>query len=118
YNTSYILSVNLIKDGCAVNPNAAYSIDSVIGKDYQNAVLEIANMGLKTTNDYFEYRSTYANVKNKAGTGLVGKQITVTINVINPDNPYLYMTAQYVIKPDGSRQFIKNNIKKNNVTFQ
>lgn len=118
YNKSYILSVNLIKNGCAVNPNMAYTIDNVVGKDYQSAITELNDMGFKTnSNKTYEYKSTYVNVKNKAGTGLVGKQITITINVIDQDNPYIYMTAEYIIKPDGSRQFIKNNIKKNNITF-
>lgn len=118
YNKSYILSVNLIKDGCAANPNMAYTIDSVVGQDYQKAITELGDMGFKINSDKtHEYKSSYVNVKNKAGTGLVGKQITITINVIDQDNPYIYMTAEYIIKPDGSRQFIKNNIKKNNIKF-
>ena len=118
YNKSYILSVNLIENGCAANPNMAYAIDTVVGKDYQKAITELADMGFKTnSNKTHEYKSTYVNVKNKAGTGIVGKQITITINVIDQDNPYIYMTAEYIIKPDGSRQFIKNNIQKNNIKF-
>ena len=49
---------------------------------------------------------------------MVGVQITMTITVIDPQNPYTAMTAEYIIKPDGSRQFIKNNIKKNGVSFR
>lgn len=116
YNTQYILSVNLTQNNCAVNPNVKYN-ETVSTTDYQKLVQELSNMGFSMTSDYFEYSSLYVNVKNNAGTGLVGYQITVKVGVIDPDNPYLYMSAEYIIKPDGSRQFIKNNITKNNIKF-
>lgn len=119
YNNNYILSVNLIKNNCAVNPNGTYNeISSVVAKDYSNASNELVAMGLSVQSNYFKHKEGYVNVKNTAGTGLVGVQITMTLTVIDPDNPYIAMTAEYIIKPDGSRQFIKNNIKKNGVSFK
>lgn len=117
YNKDFILSVNLIKNNCAVDPNRSYNeINDVAINDYQKAVGELLAMGF--SNRYMEHKERYANIKNTAGTGLVGVQITMTITVIDPDNPYVAMTAEYIIKPDGSRQFIKNNIKKNGVSFK
>ena len=40
------------------------------------------------------------------------------LTVIDPENPYVAMSAEYIIKPDGSRHFIKNTIKKNQVSFK
>ena len=118
YNTQYVLSVNLAQNNCAVNPNGTYNeVNTIVAKDYKNATNELVNMGLSVQSNYFEHKERYVNVKNTAGTGLVGIQITMTLTVIDPDNPYIAMTAEYIIKPDGSRQFIKNNIKKNGVSF-
>lgn len=119
YNTDFILSVNLIQNNCAVNPNGTYNeINSVVAKDYSKATNDLIAMGLSTQANYFEHKERYVNVKNTAGTGLVGVQITMTLTVIDPDNPYIAMTAEYIIKSDGTRQFIKNNIKKNGVSFK
>jgi len=119
YNTQYVLSVNLIQNNCAVDPNRSYNqVNSVVALDYQKLVQQLTTMGFSIQPNYFEHKESYAYVKNTSGLGLVGVQITMTVNVIDPENPYVYMTAQYIIKPDGSRQFIKNNIKKNNVTLQ
>ena len=118
YNSQFILSVNLIQNNCAVDPNRTYNqVSTVVSKDHQRTVQVLTGMGLSVQNNYFEHKEVYANIKNTSGTGLVGVQITVTINVIDPDNPYVYMTASYIIKPDGSRQFIKNNITKNGINF-
>lgn len=118
YNTQYVLSVNLIQNNCAVNPNGTYNnINSVVAKEYSKVNNELVAMGLSVQTNYFEHKERYTNVKNTAGTGLVGVQITMTLTVIDPENPYVAMTAEYIIKPDGSRQFIKNNIKKNGVSF-
>lgn len=119
YNTQYVLSVNLIKNNCAVNPNGTYNeVNSVVAMDYSKATNDLIAMGLSTQANYFEHKERYVNVKNTAGTGLVGVQITMTLTVIDPDNPYIAMTAEYIIRSDGSRQFIKNNIKKNGVSFK
>lgn len=119
YNTQYILSVNLIQNNCAVNPNGTYNeVNTVVAKEYKKATDELIAMGLSTHSNYFEHKERYSNVKNTAGTGLVGVQITMTLTVIDPQNPYVAMTAEYIIKPDGSRHFIKNNIQKNGVSFK
>ena len=119
YNTQYVLSVNLIKNNCAVNPNGTYNeVSSVVAKEYSKVTNDLIAMGLSTQANYFEHKERYSNIKNTAGTGLVGIQITMTITVIDPSNPYVAMTAEYIIKPDGSRQFIKNNINKNGVSFK
>ena len=57
-------------------------------------------------------------VKNKSGLGLVGYQIVINIEVIDQDNPYFVMTAEYVLNPDGSRVMRSNNINKNGMNFQ
>ena len=117
YNTDFILSVNLINNNCAVNPNGTYNqINTVVGKEYTKAVNELIAMGF--SNKYIEHKEKYSNVKNTAGTGLVGIQITMILTVIDPENPYVAMSAEYIIKPDGSRHFIKNTIKKNQVSFK
>ncbi len=119
YNKQYILSVNLIKNNCAVNPNGSYNeINTVVAKEYSKVNNELITMGLSIQPNYFDHKERYTYVKNTVGTGLVGVQITMTITVIDPQNPYTAMTAEYIIKPDGSRQFIKNNIKKNGVSFR
>jgi len=119
YNTQYTLSVNLIQNNCAVNPNGTYNeVNTVVAKEYKKVTEELITMGLSTQSNYFEHKERYSNIKNTAGTGLVGIQITMTITVIDPQNPYVAMTAEYIIKPDGSRQFIKNNIQKNGVSFK
>ncbi len=118
YNNQYVLSVNLISNNCAVNPNGSYNqVSAVAARELQKLNSDLSNMGLSTQENYFKHKETYTNVKNTSGTGLVGVQITVSITVIDPDNPYIHMTSEYIIKPDGSRQFISNNVKKNNVTL-
>lgn len=114
YNSSYTLSVNLTNNGCAVNPNNSYN-ETVSSKDYRDLVQELSNMGFKINKDYFEQKYTFIKVKNKAGTGLIGYQIVSKVRVIDPDNPYIYMTAEYIIKPDGSRKYTINNITKNGI---
>lgn len=106
YNSSYILSVNLTNNGCAVNPNGAHN-ETVSGRDYQNMVQSLANAGYDTTT--IRYNLDSKKVKNNAGTGVVGYQFTVSISVKDP-NSYTLLSAEYIIKPDGSRQFLKNSI--------
>lgn len=109
YNSSYILSVDLTQDGCAVNPNGVYNeIDTIVAREYAKAVNELAAMGF--SNRDMEHSEKYVSIKNTADTGLVGIQITMTITVIDSANPYVVMTAEYIIKSDGSRQMIRNDI--------
>lgn len=117
YNKNYILSASFINNGCAVNPNITYS-ENVATRDYQKLVNELSKMGFKINAGYFSQKYTYINVKNNAGTGLVGYQITSRVTVIDPDSTYKSLTAEYIIKPDGSRQFISNNISRNGVSLQ
>lgn len=117
YNSSYILSVNLTNNGCAVNPNNSYN-ETVSAKDSKSLAEELSNIGFRVNKDYFEQKYTYIKVKNKSGTGLVGYQIVSKVSVIDPDNPYVYMSAEYTIRPDGSRQFTTNNISKNGIKLQ
>lgn len=116
YNKDIILSVSLINNGCAVDPNRSYD-QNVLQLDHRKLLNDLTNMGFRLTNDTFKYSSATDKIKNNTGIGLVGYRFTVTVSVIDPDNPYIYMSATYVIKPDGSRQFINNNIQKNGVKF-
>lgn len=117
YNKTSTLSVDLTSNGCAVNPNGSYN-ETLSVKDNQKLVQELANMGFKINKDYFESRYNYIKVKNNSGKGLVGYHISCKVSVIDPDNPYIYMTAEYTLKPDGSRQFTTNNITKNGIKLQ
>lgn len=113
YNKQYILSVNLIQNNCAVDPNGAYNIvNNVTAKDYANLSSQLSSMGIKAGS--IKYRDSYIKVKNTAGTGIVGYQITINVTVTDATS----MTAEYIIKPDGSRQFISNNIQKGGVSFR
>lgn len=109
YNTSYILSVNLIQNNCAVNPNASYNeVATVAANDYTKVVQTLNSKGYSTDESHFAYKQSYLNVKNNSGTGLVGIQITITINLVDANGNL--KVSQYIIKPDGSRQFSKNEI--------
>lgn len=117
YNKNYILSVNLTKNNCAVNPNISYS-ESMSAKDYQKLVSELSNMGFKINVNYFSHKYSYVNVKNNSGLGLVGYQITSRVTVIDPDSTYKSLSAEYILNPDGSRKFISNNISRNGVSLK
>ncbi|MCM1053281.1 MAG: InlB B-repeat-containing protein [Ruminococcus sp.] len=113
YNSSkYILSVNLSQNNCAVNPNVTHN-ETVSTVDYQKLVSDLTGMGFNISSG-FNYKANYVSVKNNAGTGLVGYQITVFVSVTEN---FQYMSAEYTIKPDGTRQFIKNNITKNGLNL-
>lgn len=117
YNKNYILSVNLTKNNCAVNPNISYS-ESMSAKDYQKLVSELSNMGFKINVNSFSHKYSYVNVKNNSGLGLVGYQITSRVTVIDPDSTYKSLSAEYILNPDGSRKFISNNISRNGVSLK
>ncbi len=117
YNTRYILSEKLYRGNCAVNPNLTYNTPSATN-DYKSLVTKLRSMGFElNSNKYFNYRSSIYSVKNTSGTGLVGYQITIYVKVIDPDNLNSYMSAEYIIKPDGTRKIISNTIKKNGMSF-
>ncbi|MCX4254741.1 MAG: InlB B-repeat-containing protein [Bacilli bacterium] len=113
YDTSKILSVSLIKNNCAVDPNITYN-DSVDMRDNSSITSKLTSMGFQTKTNQFSRKSSYYSVKNNAGTGLVGYQITVDVYVMDPDTGK-FMSASYIIKPDGSRKFLSNNIERNGV---
>ena len=118
YNKDYILSVDFTKDGCAVDPNSSPN-ESVTTADFKKVSDELSMMGFKDLEVNFQHKVVgLARVKNTSGTGLVGYQITIQVSVIDTDNPYMVMSAQYIIKPDGTRLMLSNNITKNNVSFK
>jgi hypothetical protein len=107
------LSVSLIKNNCAVDPNITYN-DSVDMRDNSSITSKLTSMGFQTKTNQFSRKSSYYSVKNNAGTGLVGYQITVDVYVMDPDTGK-FMSASYIIKPDGARKFLSNNIERNGV---
>lgn len=109
YNTSkYILSVNLTKNNCAVNPNATYN-ETISSADYTKLNKDLSNLGFQMLSDTFSYKTSYINVKNNSGNGLVGYQITVYVKVKSVDGSS-WLSAEYIINSDGSRKFLNNNI--------
>ena len=116
YNTSYILSVDLTQNGCAINPNSTPN-ETLSTSDYQRVVNELTSMGFKITDRDFSHQVARQKIRNTSGTGLVGYQITVTVSIIDTANPYVVMKARYILRSDGTRQFLENNICKNNVCF-
>ena len=116
YNTSYILSVDLTQNGCAIKPNSTPN-ETLSTSDYQRVVNELTSMGFKITDRDFSHQVARQKIRNTSGTGLVGYQITVTVSIIDTANPYVVMKARYILRSDGTRQFLENNICKNNVCF-
>lgn len=109
YNTSkYTLSVDLTKNNCAVNPNATYN-ETVSSADYTKLNKDLSSLGFQLVSGNFSYKTSYVNVKNNSGNGLVGYQITVYVSVKSVDN-LSWLSAEYIIKSDGSRKFLSNNI--------
>ena len=76
---------------------------------------DLSSIGLTVTSTNFERDVDIQKIRNTSGTGLVGYQIVVSVGIIDADNPYVVMRAQYILRSDGSRQFITNNICKNNI---
>lgn len=114
YNTNYILSVNLTQNNCAIDPNAKPN-ESLSTNDYYNVRNDIEALGISITNNNFDHQVNRIKVKNTTGTGLVGYQITITTSVVDPDNPYRVLSSKYILRSDGSREFITNNICKNGI---
>ena len=114
YNTSAILSVDLTRNGCAINPNENPN-ETLSTSDYTRVINDLNDLGLRVTSGNFEWDYELQKIRNTSGTGLVGYQITVYVGIIDPDNPYTVLEAEYILRSDGSRQFLRNNICKNNI---
>mgnify|MGYP005802709931 CR=1 FL=1 len=114
YNTNAILSVDLTNNGCAVDPNTNPR-ETLSSSDRTRFERDLADMGIPLRAGYFSHTPTIQKIKNTSGTGLVGYQITVHVWVVDADNPYVRMEAQYILRPDGSRQFLTNNVCKNGI---
>lgn len=112
YNTNAILSVDLTNNGCAINPNSNPR-ETLSNTDFTRLMNDLADMGITVYN--YDHNVDLQKIKNTSGTGLVGYQIVITVGIIDADNPYAVMRAQYVLRADGTRQFITNNICKNNI---
>ena len=116
YNTNAILSVDLTQNGCAINPNSnSNEVNNIILRDYSRLMDDLKALGLKVKADNFSHEHVEQKIRNTSGTGLVGYQITISIGIVDPENSYMVMEAKYIIKSDGTRQFLMNNICKNNI---
>ncbi len=114
YSESAILSVDLTRNGCAINPNENPNENLSI-TDHTRLIKDLSDMGLSVNSDNFEWDIEQQKIKNTSGTGLVGYQITVTVGIIDKNNPYRVLEAKYILHSDGTRQFLINNICKNNI---
>lgn len=114
YNTNYILSVNLTQNNCAIDPNSNPN-ESLSNSDYTRLIRDLNDMSFKITGNNFTHKVERQKIKNTSGIGLVGYQITITVSIIDTDNPYAVLTSKYILKSDGSRQFLQNNICKNGI---
>ncbi len=118
YNTNYYtLSVNLTKNGCAINPNSNPE-ESLSNLDYTRVRNDLEAMGIKFSTDDIVWRVSRIPVKNTSGLGLVGYQIVINLEVLDQQNPYYVMKAEYVLRADGSRIIRESNIAKNGIKFQ
>lgn len=117
YNKSYTITVDLTKNGCAVDPNQRYS-ETISSTDFTSVLQKLISMGYDTSSKYFDYNVSTHSVRNNAGTGIVGYQLTITISIADKDNPYQVQRAKYILNSNGSRNFISNTIQKNNVSFK
>ena len=110
YNTNYVLSVDLTQNGCAIKPNANPG-QTLWHADYYKLLDDLTALGIDYHgNLYYNYEDI--KIKNTTGTGLVGYQVVITVAVIDTSNPYVGLEANYILKSDGSRQFLTNNICK------
>ncbi len=105
YDHRYILSADLTQNKCAVDPNGTYN-ESVSANDYRKLTNTLDSLGYKIVDG--SYHASHYKVRNNAGTGVVGYQITVSIEVLDKNNNK--MSASYIIKADGGRQFLSNSI--------
>lgn len=114
YNPNYILSVDLTENNCAINPNRNPN-ETLSIADYTNLINDLTGLGIRISGNIEHRVVETLKIRNTSGTGLVGYQITIQANVIDLDNPYQMMSARYILRSDGTRQFLTNTICKNNV---
>ena len=111
YNTNYVLSIDLTQNNCAIDPNSSSNeINNIIMRDYSRLMDDLNALGLKVEAGNFSYDSDEQKIRNTSGTGLVGYQITISIGIVDPENPYMVMESKYILRSDGSRQFISNKV--------
>ena len=108
-SSKYILSVNLSKNGCAINPNS--SPNSYADSNEQTRLMnDLKSLGYKVSGNSFSFNSSTIKVKNTAGTGLVGYQITIYVEVLDKNNSHLIRKATYILNSNGTRKFSLNQI--------
>lgn len=105
YDHNYIISANLTENNCAVDPNRTYN-ENVSIADYNKLFNTISSLGYKIVEN--GYHANYYKVRNNAGTGVVGYQITVSVEVVDGNNKR--MSATYIINSNGTRKFLSNTI--------
>ena len=111
YNTNYVLSIDLTQNNCAIDPNSSSNeINNIIMRDYSRLMDDLNALGLKVEAGNFSHDSDEQKIRNTSGTGLVGYQITISIGIVDPENPYMVMESKYILRSDGSRQFISNKV--------
>ena len=112
YNTNAILSVDLTQNGCAINPNSNPR-ETLSNSDFVRLMNDLRGMGIDVKD--YDFDVDPQKIRNTSGTGLVGYQIVIKVTIIDADSPYTSMKAEYILKSDGTRQFLMNNICKNNI---
>ena len=111
YNTNYVLSVDLTENNCAIAPNSEPNDDDImVATDYNRLISDLSALGLRVEAGNFSHDTDVQKIRNTSGTGLVGYQITISIGIVDPENPYMVMESEYILRSDGSRQFISNKI--------
>ena len=65
-----------------------------------------------TPGTYYYQTLKHVAVKNNAGTGLVGYQVSAIVRVQSTDG-IAWLTAEYIINPDGTRKFVQNSVCTN-----
>ena len=112
YNTNAILSVDLTQNGCAIKPNSNPR-ETLSNSDFVRLMNDLRGMGIDVKD--YDFGVDPQKIRNTSGTGLVGYQIVIKVTIIDADSPYASMKAEYILKSDGTRQFLMNNICKNNI---
>ena len=112
YNTNAILSVDLTQNGCAIKPNSNPR-ETLSNSDFVRLMNDLRGMGIDVKD--YDFDVDPQKIRNTSGTGLVGYQIVIKVTIIGADSPYTSMKAEYILKSDGTRQFLMNNICKNNI---
>ncbi len=108
YNSDkFTLSVNLSKNGCAVDPNKKYNDSSYLSTtDSTKVKNELKAKGYRLPDkDGYVYK--YVPVYNKKGTGLVGYQLEVEVKAFSDIK---LLVSKYIVRSNGTRIFISNGI--------